>query len=438
MSTAGSQSTAPELNQVHGEELLKQLQAGWAPLPNHTIFGMVIGGLKIRLMRSTVTMVSVILAIAFLSYTLLNNRLVANLVDAHDALVESSVIDQADVRAANLQLVEVDLFNGMSLEERREVALKWRLDKVSEQQAELSEITADMRTAKVASDDAAAALAALEAGDAKPSRAELTAARSRAEQAATHYEELNARKSVVTAEIDLGQWLRSNDEAADENLTAELANQLHARRESLMPRSGDRVRLEDEQIDDYAVLLDLFGDRPELAEPVGVLRVAFEKEAEKRAATDIRAALRGAGISMQEIREGDTMGTWLIVMALLTCIVGIANAMLMSVTERFREIATMKCLGAQDSLVVKLFLLESGMLGIVGALLGIVVGVPVALLAALLQYGGYGATYFPWGGMFAVLAWSVFAGILLAVGSAVAPAIMAARFKPVDALRVDE
>ncbi len=49
---------------------------------------------------------------------------------------------------------------------------------------------------------------------------------------------------------------------------------------------------------------------------------------------------------------------WLVVMSLLVCTVGITNSMLMAVTERFKEIGTMKCLGALDSFVVLLFLLE--------------------------------------------------------------------------------
>ena len=44
---------------------------------------------------------------------------------------------------------------------------------------------------------------------------------------------------------------------------------------------------------------------------------------------------------------------------MLVAFVGVLNAMLMSVTERFREIGTMKCLGALNSFIVKLFLIES-------------------------------------------------------------------------------
>ena len=42
---------------------------------------------------------------------------------------------------------------------------------------------------------------------------------------------------------------------------------------------------------------------------------------------------------------------WLILVSMVVCAVGIANAMLMSVTERFREIATLKCLGALDGTI---------------------------------------------------------------------------------------
>lgn len=155
-------------------------------------------------------------------------------------------------------------------------------------------------------------------------------------------------------------------------------------------------------------------------------------------ATELRRLMSDAGISVQATLEGETADVWLIVMALLTCAVGIANAMLMSVTERFREIGTMKCLGAPDGLVVKLFLLESSFLGVIGAVLGIVLGVTVALLGAVLQFGGFGLTYFPTLDASRVIIGSVAAGMMLAVIGAVYPAAVAARMNPVDALRVEE
>ena len=129
---------------------------------------------------------------------------------------------------------------------------------------------------------------------------------------------------------------------------------------------------------------------------------------------------------------------WLTAISLLVCVVGITNAMLMSVTERFREIGTMKCLGALDGLVVKLFLMESSFLGIVGAVMGIVFGMLVAAGAAMLQFGTMGLHYFPaaYGGWMALI--SVGCGVLLALLGTAGPAIMAARMRPVDALRVDE
>ena len=77
----------------------------------------------------------------------------------------------------------------------------------------------------------------------------------------------------------------------------------------------------------------------------------------------IETGIAESGESSEEaqarMQEESSKQTWLITLSLLVCVVGIANAMLMSVTERFREIGTMKCLGALDSFIVKLFLLES-------------------------------------------------------------------------------
>lgn len=153
---------------------------------------------------------------------------------------------------------------------------------------------------------------------------------------------------------------------------------------------------------------------------------------------EVEMALRMAGINIEATREGNPLDQWLIIMALLTCAVGIANAMLMSVTERFREIGTMKCLGAEDNAVVKLFLIESALVGLTGSIMGIALGLILSLTVSLLQFGGFTFDYLPWFAIVRTLALSILAGMLLCLIGAGYPAFIAARMRPVEALRVEE
>ncbi len=130
---------------------------------------------------------------------------------------------------------------------------------------------------------------------------------------------------------------------------------------------------------------------------------------------------------------------WLVIMSLIVCVVGIANAMLMSVTERFREIGTMKCLGALDRFVVELFLLESGFQGLTGAILGSLIGFIGIMLLNLKDYGmdlfrGFTGYILP------TLLWMALAcvvGMILAILGAIGPSYRAAKLPPAEAMRVD-
>ncbi len=141
--------------------------------------------------------------------------------------------------------------------------------------------------------------------------------------------------------------------------------------------------------------------------------------------------------------EGGILGLptrtkWLIALSFLVCVVGVANAMLMSVTERFTEIATMKCLGAMDIFVMMMFVVEAMIQGIIGGIIGIVLGVLLAGLRGGVEYGGLLANA---GDALAdvgiAIVLSLIVGMLLATVAAVGPSFVAARLAPMEAMRVD-
>ena len=138
-----------------------------------------------------------------------------------------------------------------------------------------------------------------------------------------------------------------------------------------------------------------------------------------------------------QMQEEKSKQTWLISLSLLVCVVGIANAMLMSVTERFREIGTMKCLGALDSFIVKLFLLESTCQGFAGASVGILVGLSLTMGLALMDYGDYVFKYFPLAPIGESALYALVIGTLLSLIGAMLPAYRAAKMEPVEAMRAD-
>jgi len=128
---------------------------------------------------------------------------------------------------------------------------------------------------------------------------------------------------------------------------------------------------------------------------------------------------------------------WMVGLALLISFVGITNAMLMSVTERVREIGTLKCLGALDRFVVRLFLLESVLVGLIGSLLGAVIGYVFTLLQVglVLEFSMLSASFCL--DALRKVPVAVGLGTVLTVLAAIYPAYVAARMKPVDAMRVE-
>ena len=164
------------------------------------------------------------------------------------------------------------------------------------------------------------------------------------------------------------------------------------------------------------------------------------------AAVRVKAAidLEELGVA-HEATEMQARTIWLVAMSLVVATVGIVNSMLMSVTERYKEIGTMKCLGALDKFIVRLFVLEAGMLGLLGSVAGAIAGSGLMMLTYAGRLG-WGGVFSTWGQTSAVVGgWEVplWSGILLAIVigaflsvlAALYPAWRAAKMPPAAALR---
>jgi len=148
--------------------------------------------------------------------------------------------------------------------------------------------------------------------------------------------------------------------------------------------------------------------------------------------------VRGFGIGyIFFLLAAEPRQAWLITMSLVVCVIGIANAMLMSVTERYKEIGTMKCLGALDIFVVELFLLESGFQGLVGSFAGALVGTVLVLLSSLISHGFAVFSVAPWGQVFLNIILGALVGVLLTLLGASFPAYRASQMPPADAMRTE-
>jgi len=140
----------------------------------------------------------------------------------------------------------------------------------------------------------------------------------------------------------------------------------------------------------------------------------------------------------ERMRQQRFRSFWIVTISLLVTIIGIANAMLMSVTERFKEIGTMKCLGALSGFIRRLFLIESAVIGAVGSVLGILIGVlfPVVLYGFIYGFGNlFAAIDFGYLGVVSLAC--LIAGTLLSILAAIYPATIAARMIPAMALRTN-
>ncbi|MDD9952739.1 MAG: ABC transporter permease [Candidatus Woesearchaeota archaeon] len=115
--------------------------------------------------------------------------------------------------------------------------------------------------------------------------------------------------------------------------------------------------------------------------------------------------------------------------------IGIMNTMYTSVLERQGEIGVMKAIGARNSDVLTIFMIESGMLGMVGGAIGILCGVLLSKFVEFAATAALGTTLiqaqFPWYLILGALLFSFGVGSI----AGVFPALQASQLTPVEALK---
>jgi putative ABC transport system permease protein len=125
--------------------------------------------------------------------------------------------------------------------------------------------------------------------------------------------------------------------------------------------------------------------------------------------------------------------------ALVTASLGIINTLVMSITERRREIGILKSLGSGEGEIRRLFLVESAVIGLVGSALGIVIGWVgtrvVALVAKTIMEREDMPVFDPFALPLWLIALAMSFGLLISLLAGLYPAARAARVDPVEALR---
>ena len=123
--------------------------------------------------------------------------------------------------------------------------------------------------------------------------------------------------------------------------------------------------------------------------------------------------------------------------SLLVAGFGIMNTMLMSVMERTKEIGIMKAIGAKNSDILLLFIIESGLLGVCGGIIGVILGIGLSKGVEIITAQAFGTSLIKADVSLIIILGALAFSFIVGVLSGLLPAKRAADLPPVDALRYE-
>ena len=181
--------------------------------------------------------------------------------------------------------------------------------------------------------------------------------------------------------------------------------------------------------------INVMPERPEMldisvSEAEGIFRIVRRLDARDESDFNITKSDQLAQMLIENLKFVTMAATIIGLITLLGAVIGLMNIMLVSVTERTKEIGTRKALGAKSLMIKRQFLYEAIVIGQLGAVVGILLGIIIGNGVSL----AIGSSFIiPW-------KWVILGiGLCFGVGilSGYFPAVKASRLDPILALRYE-